>query len=395
LTEAEEQADVKSRETRNNNRRGPLLSEVNKQRARDLWKFMQKTVNNSRPSPADVTIERFAHSLVQFYTIEDEDSATECFQCLAADLIPLMQAKRRRAYEWTNLPIYDDLLESKPTVAAKRRVAAMELKLRAHPLSDEEEVSSTESESSEEEVLDEAEIHHSMSGLRPKSGTKFSGKGALRNGKGKAPQRNDSESQDDEVEVMDIDTPSKRKSVSEDEDEIHPRKRFTRSQGDHDPELEDLEFEAQKAKSTSLAIRKKSQSNGVKPNLASVVISEPIFSTRATEPGDVWMCPREGCIHKVYGASENGALIKEHHLEHDEVFSLVRSEENRTNLPVRYVFLSFLCLLFLPNLSNSALLKRIREMAELQHGPRLGQIGMGGDYPPMTTIFPAGIMRRV
>jgi hypothetical protein len=313
------------------------LSEVNKQKARDLWKFMQKTVNKIRPSPADITIERFSHSLLLFYTFEDQDKATEYLQCLAADLIPLMQAKRRRAYAWTRLPIYEDLVEAKPSAAARRRMAAMELELRAHPLSDDEENSSAESESSEEEVLDESEIHHTMSVLRPKSGSKFSGKGASRSGKSKAAQRDDAEPSDDEIEVMDIDSPSKRKSVSEDDEELRPPKRFTRSQGHHDPELEDLEFEAQQAKSTGLAIRKKSQSNGARPTSAPLIISEPIFSTRATGSGDVWTCPREGCMHKVYGASENAALIKEHHLDHDEIFSLVRSEENRTHLPVRYV----------------------------------------------------------
>ncbi|RDI88248.1 hypothetical protein Vi05172_g2076 [Venturia inaequalis] len=384
LAEAEEVAATRLRETRNSQHRGPLLSEVNRSKARSIWKFMQKTINNSRPPPADVTLDSIAHSVVQFYTVEDEEKATEYLQVLAADIIPLMQAKRQRQYDWPNLPIYDDLVGSKPTAAAKRRVAAMELELRAQPLSDEEEQDSAASESSEEEVLDETD-HHTMSVLRPQSGTKFSGKAASRKGKGKAPQRVDSEPADDETEVMDIDTPSKRKSMSEDEEEeeeeeeeSHPRKRFTRSQGDHDQELEDLEFEAQQAKSTGIPPRKKSQPNGVKPNVAPpVVISEPIFTTRAQEPGDVWTCPREGCLHKVYGASENGALIKEHHLEHDEVFNLVRSEENRTNLPV------------------SALLKRIREMAESQHGPRLGQMGMGGDTPPMSTIFPAPIMRRV
>lgn len=299
---------------------------------------MQKTVNNSRPPPADVTIKSIAHSIVQLYTVEDEDKATEYIQVLAADLIPLMQAKRQRQYDWPNLPIHDDLVESKPTAAAKRRVAAMELELRVHPLSDEEEEDAAQSES-EEEVIDEID-HHTMSVLRPKSGTKFSGKAATRKGKGKAPQRDDSDPPGDDVEAMDIDTPSKRKSMSEDEDEEenYPRKRFTRSQGDHDPELEDLEFEAQQAKSTGLPLRKNVQYNGVKSNVAPpVVISEPIFTTRAQEPGDVWTCPREGCLHKVYGASENGRLIKEHHLEHDEVFNLVKSEENRTNLPVRYV----------------------------------------------------------
>ncbi|QDS77446.1 hypothetical protein FKW77_006836 [Venturia effusa] len=378
LTEAEEVAATRSRETRNSQHRGPLLSEVNKSKARDLWKFMQKTVNNSQPSAADVTLDRFAHLLVQFYTFEDVDSATEFLQVLAADLVPLMQAKRRRAYAWTDLPIYDDLLECKPTAAAKRRVAAMDLEPRAHPLSDDEEIPSAESES-EEEVLDDSEIHHSMSVLRPKSGTKFSGKGASRKGKGKAPQRDDSEPQDDEAEIMEVDTPSKRKSVSEDEEEESPpRKRFTRSQGDHDQELEDLEFEAQQAKSTGIPLRKKSQSSDSRPAVAApVIVSEPIFTTRAQEPGDVWTCPREGCLHKVYGASDNRELIKEHHLEHDEIFNLVKSEENRTHLPV------------------SALLKRIRQMAESQHGPRLGQMGVGGDNSPITTIFPAPIMRRV
>jgi hypothetical protein len=319
---------------------------VNKQKAKIIWKFMQKTVNDNNPSPSAVTVDLFASFLMRYFAFGDEDQARYYLQYLAPELISLMQEKRRRTYEWAELPIYDDLIEAKLPSATKRKMAAVELERRTQPLPDEsDEASSGASESSEEEILTEEQMQHrSMSGLRPKSSSKFSGKG--RGKKGKGPQKVTITEEEEEEDAMDVDTPIKRKSSDEDSTGDYPSKRFTRSQGNEDPELEDLEFEIQQAKSTGLPIRRKASrsTNSDTITVRPIILSEPIFSTEATDPGDIWKCPHDGCVHKVYGASENGELIKEHLAEHKEKdkISLIRSEENRTHLPVRYVVLSTL-----------------------------------------------------
>jgi hypothetical protein len=306
---------------------------------------MQKVVNDNRPEPAAMTIESFAHFLMQSFTFEDEEQAGHYLEYLAADLVTMMQQKRRRTYEWTELPIYDELLEARLPVALRRKMAGVELEGRAQPLQDEsdDDVSSMDSESSEERVMDEEQMqHHTKSSLRPKSASKFSGKGAGRRGKGV--QRGTSPGSDEDGGPMDLDSPSKRKSINGDENHTPPKKRFTRSQGDQDPELEDIEFAWQQAKSTGLPIRRKSQQrekfvNGDSSTLRPSLISEPILSTTATNPGDVWTCPHAGCLHKVYGASKEDSedLIKEHLDEHksDDKIDLILSEETRTHLPVR------------------------------------------------------------
>jgi hypothetical protein len=326
-------------------KRAPLLSGVNKMNAATVWKFMQKVVNDNRPEPAVLTIESFAHYLMQAFTFEDEEQAGQYLEYHAADLVSMMQQKRRRTYEWTELPVYDELLEAKLPAAIKRRMAAVQLQRRVQPLQDEsdDEISSADSDSSEEQVMDKAQIQHiTKSSLRPKSGSKFSGKGAGRRGKGV--QNRASSDADEDGEPMDVDTPSKRKSDDGNENHTPPKKRFTRSQGDQDPELRDVEFAWQQAKSTGIPIRRKSQQNdrfvnGDGPNLRLSIVSDPIFSTSATDPGDVWTCTHPGCLHKVYGASNyiSKDLIKEHIDEHkpDEKIDLILTEENRTHLPVR------------------------------------------------------------
>lgn len=343
-----EKATVAPSRSRDKSKRASLPSEMNKAKAIVLWKFMQKVVNETRPEPTTLTIEIFSHYLMQTFTFEDEEEAAHFLQYLSADLVSMMQQKRRRTYEWPELPIYDELLEAKLSAATKRKMAAVELERRAQPLRDEadEEISSVDSESSEEQVADEEDMHHTKSGLRPKSGSKFSGKGANR-GKGKGPQTDGANDDDGSAEPMDIDRPNKRKTPSEeDEHDSPPKKRFTRSQGDEDPELEDLEFAWQQAKSTGIPIRRKSTQylNGEASATRLMVVSEPIFNTEATDSGDVWTCTHAGCLHKVYGASETTSkdLIKEHLDEHksNSKIDLILSEETRTHLPVRSANLS-------------------------------------------------------
>ncbi|KAF2432444.1 hypothetical protein EJ08DRAFT_732527 [Tothia fuscella] len=371
----------------------PLVSKVNRANAITVWKFLQKVVNEHRPDPGVITIETFAHYLMQAFTFEDEEEAAIYLQYIAADLVSMMQLKRRRNYEWPELQVYDELLEAKLTPAQKRKMAAVILEKRKQPLVDEddEDISNVDSDSSEEEVMDEEEMaaHHTKSGLRPKSGSKFSGKGASGKGKGKGKAPTLSVTGDDgdeDGDPMDIDTPSKRKSFSGEEESTKgtpPKKRFTRSQGDQDPELEDLEFAWQQAKSTGIPIRRKEQEhpNGEKVKIRHTIVAEPVFSAEPTGPRDVWTCPHSGCLHKVYGACEEEGveLIWEHRDEHrrNDKIDLILSEEGRTHLPV------------------SNLIKRIREMAEAQNGPSLGVVMDPELGAPVTTLFPQRITRRV
>jgi hypothetical protein len=326
---------------------------MNKMKATTIWKFLQKVVNDHRPEPAALTIESFAHFLMQSFTFEDEEQAGKYLEYLAPDLVCMMQQKRRRTYEWTELPIYDELLEAKLSAAFKRKLAGVELKRRTQPLQDDEdddeddddEISSVDSSEEEELVMDEEQMqHHTKSSLRPKSGSKFSGKGAGRRGKGIG--NRGVVHIDEDGDSMDVDTPSKRKSIDGNEEDIPAKKRFTRSQGDQDPELEDLEFAWQQAKSTGLPIRHKSEQhqrssngNSTGRGLRPSIVSEPIFNPTATDPGDIWTCTYAGCLHRVYGASDEDSkdLIKEHLDEHksDDKIGLILSEENRTQLPVR------------------------------------------------------------
>jgi hypothetical protein len=389
-----------------------LPSKVNKANAIIVWKFLQKVVNNNQPEPTAMSIEAFAHYLYQSFTFEDEEEAATYLLYLAVELVSMMQQKRRRSYEWPELPVYDELLEAELTPAQRRKMAGVVLERRTHPLSadddDDEEISSVDSDSAEEEVMNEDEMaHHRKSGLRPKSGSKFSGKGAGRKGKGKGPQNRLAKDADEDNEAMDVDASSKRKSSSEDDQDTPPKKRFTRSQGDQDPELEDLEFAWQQAKSIGIPFRRKAKDRplvddddeeGEEIRLA--VVATPIISTEPNDPGDVWTCTHQGCLHKVYGASEDDGkeLILEHLDEHtrNQAIDLILSERGRTHLPVRYVTPS------LPHdgvsLTRSPysnLIKRIREMTEAQNGPTLGTAIDSDSGTSVTTLFPQRIMRRV
>ena len=377
----------------------PLLSEVDKSRAREVWKFMQKKSNDALPDVSEMTIETFGRFLHQEYEFQDEKEAQYFLKYLAPDLAAMMSIPRNRSYDpWTELPVYDELMEAKVPPQIKGRIAAIQLQKRDNPLPGlPEDSEPSDEDSSEESVIDKEEAsrrkkeasRRRISALRPKSGSKYSGKAAKRKGKEKLIEPEDEEMLDAEAEehesedVMSVDTPSKRKSMSDEDDDEedeaeapeYPNKRFTRSRGDVDPELEDLEFAVQQARSTNLPVRRKPsipQTNGQRTASETRValISEPAMATDANAPGDIWNCPHAGCVHKVYGASEFSSkeLIKEHLIDHKEKdrVDLVKDEENMTQLPV------------------SHLLKRIREMAERAGGEQLRQLegGMMGLFPP-------------
>jgi hypothetical protein len=365
---------------------------------------MQRKTNDTLPEIAEMTIETFAHFLFQDYQFQDEKEAQYFLKYLAPDLVGMMSIRRNRSYDpWTELPIYDELMEAKVPPIIKRRVATLRLQKREKPLPGlvDDESEASDEDSSEESVMDKEEARNRkreasrrrISALRPKSASKYSGKAAKRKGKEKVVEMEEDEEMMDadanieDEDSMSVDTPTKRKSMSDiddedDDDEDHipeyPNKRFTRSRGDVDPELEDLEFEVQQAKSTNLPVRRKLSlpttngdcSSDTTSRLALVSEPAPSIDAVANAPGDTWNCPHAGCVHKVYGASEFASkeLIREHLLDHKEKdrVDLIKDEENMTHLPV------------------SHLLKRIRDMAELAGGEQLRQLegGMMGLCPP-------------
>ncbi|KIW03830.1 uncharacterized protein PV09_05129 [Verruconis gallopava] len=377
----------------------PLLSEMNKARAREVWKFMQRKSNETLPEIAEMTIETFARFLLQEYEFQDEKEAQYFLKFLAPDLAGMMSIRRNRTYDpWTELPVYDELIEAKLPPRIKSRIACLKLQKRHTPLPDQDDETDVSDESSSEEsVIDKEEARdrkreaarRRISALRPKSGGQYSGKAAKRKGKEKATSTGDEEeemlggNEYIDEDAMDVDTPSKRKSLSEDEDDDeepeYPNKRFTRSQGTLDPELEDLEFAIQQARSTAIPIRRKLSRPTEPPSRDGdtnhrsqdiILVSEPVHSTDANAPGDVWSCPYAGCMHKVYGASEyeNKDLIREHLLDHKERdrVDVIRDEETMTRLPVNH------------------LLKRIRELAERSGGEQIMPLdgGLMGLFPP-------------
>jgi hypothetical protein len=386
----------------------PLLSEMDKTRARDVWKFMQRKTNDTLPEIAEMTIETFARFLFQEYQFQDEKEAQYFLKHLAPDLVGMMSIRRNRSYDpWTELPVYDELMEAKVPPRVKAQIAAIKLQKREIPLpgADDDESEASDEDSSEESVMDKEEAtnrkreasRRRISALRPKSGSKYSGKATKRKGKERAVTPEEDEEMMDadgnvydatEEDAMSVDTPTKRKSMPDDDDEDdeeeeeeeevpeYPNKRFTRSRGDVDPELRDLEFEVQQAKSTNLPVRRKLSIPTTNGHASSesqsrmALVSEPAPFTDANAPGDMWNCPNAGCVHKVYGASEFASkeLIREHLLDHKEKdrVDLIKDEENMTHLPV------------------SHLLKRIRDMAERAGGEQLRQLegGMMGLFPP-------------
>jgi hypothetical protein len=368
---------------------------LNRAKAKDIWKFIQRKTNETLPEIGEMTIETFARFLFHEYQFPDEKDAQYFLKYLAPDLIGMMSIPRNRSYDpWTELPIYDELIEAKVPPRVKGRIATLKLQKRDKPLpGQEEDTEASDEDSSEESVMDKHEAtnrkreaaRRRISALRPKSASKYSGKAAKRKGKEKAIAENNEDEEMLDVQadlnnedVMSVDTPSKRKSMSDDEDgdedPEYPNKRFTRSQGDLDPELEDLEFSIQQAKSTGLPVRRKPSQSSLPTNnghtLPMALISEPAPFTDANAPGDIWNCPHSGCIHKVYGASEyeSKELIHEHLLDHKDKdrVDLIKNEESMTRLPVNH------------------LLKRIREIAERAGGEQLRALegGLLGLFPP-------------
>lgn len=85
----------------------------------------------------------------------------------------------------------------------------------------------------------------------------------------------------------------------------------------------------------------------------------PLPATTANGPGDTWLCPFDGCLEKVYGASKDTsqAMIEEHYgthaLEKQKQIDVLRQEEGLSRLPVNH------------------LIQKIREAAERKQNPLL------------------------
>ena len=70
-----------------------------------------------------------------------------------------------------------------------------------------------------------------------------------------------------------------------------------------------------------------------------VILSSPLPSLEPNEPGGTWLCQREDCMHRVYGADTSSGrdLVKDHiswHAEKQGQIELIKREA-RPHLPVR------------------------------------------------------------
>ncbi|KAL0263706.1 hypothetical protein SLS55_002687 [Diplodia seriata] len=310
--------------------------------AKVVWEMMQKVQIQGLLAPKNMTVENFAKVMVRKFEVDDKELAADYIRAHASNLIYMMTHKRKPAVQWTEQPVYTELSQVKLSASALRKAAELAIRRRRDPLPDPEPElvqQQVEHDSSSEDIPAPAprrgrKARHSL--LRPKS-SKYSGKGMTRSGK--SYHRSSGDEDDEDTDTAEVTSPPKRK-IEADEETTRRKRQSSRSltqpgQGLSPPESDDERKEM-------LPLRWKTpQSARATPGLAPSIMSEPAVSVEANSPGDIWRCTHDGCVHKVYGASldESQVLIAEHLDEHDakrkEAVSLARSEELRSNLPVR------------------------------------------------------------
>jgi hypothetical protein len=363
-----------------------------------LFAFVQKAVNLGAMRVRHVTIDKVAKLLVKRYDITDENTARNVILVHAENLCYMMDHPRRKAIEFfRSEPIFEELYAGHNLTAAEvRHAEAVELKPRKGYSSFKEDMDSDSdsSSSSDVETPKRRVSRHKKTGtlsvLRPKT-SKFLGKGkSVKAGKwnGKAPTGAVTEDSDEEgVESgsdIAVDTPTqalspgKRKRGTETTD-FDPRKRVASPPAD--PEAEspsNSPSEDQEAPQVTLPLqwrpRNLSTTKSSSPAVLPAIISSPLPTYEANGPGGSWICTFDGCSQKIYGAStELGrSLIHEHFQDHakgrhKEVAILLR-EEQKLRLPV------------------NNLIKRIREMSELQQPLFPPAVGQGGTTVRLSPI---------
>lgn len=312
--------------------------------AKVIWELMQKVQIQGLLAPRNMTVENFGKVMVRKYEVDDDELAADYIRAHASNVMYMMAHKRKPAVEWTEQPVYTELSQVKLSASALKKTSELEIRRRKDPLPDPEPElaeQQMDQDSSSDDVPPPAprrgrKARQSL--LRPK-GSKYSGKGATRSGKS---YHRSSGDEDDNSDTPEVTSPPKRKTEAEDDNDRRKRQ-SSRSQSQW-PSLAVSPPESGDERKESLPLRWKTpQSQRATPGFVPSIISETAATIDANSPGDIWRCTHDGCVHKVYGASldDSQLLIAEHLDEHDakrkEAVELARSEELRSNLPVRYV----------------------------------------------------------
>lgn len=327
--------------------------------AKVIWELLQKASSQGLISNDDLTTLNLASILTRKYTIDDPHLATIYIRAHAPNLLYMMAHKRRPHLDWTSTYIFHEL--STTRVSPKQLDHILHIELRQRKREAPPPQHSSVSISSDSENHRARRRGPSRSVLRPR-GSKVPGKaaakaaarrGARYAGRNAKPQVGDS----DDSDTVALASPTKRKSV----DEAHGRARkraasevnvlnarVLDSSSDNDAGGKKAPA-VTTVTSKSLPLRWKSPppSPDATPRASPMpfiplIISAPLPSTTANlkGQGDTWICSLDGCMHKVYGASEDDSqeLIKLHYQEHarsQERVELVRREGVGVGLPVR------------------------------------------------------------
>ncbi|KAK5020444.1 hypothetical protein LTR60_000508 [Cryomyces antarcticus] len=367
-------------------------------RARVISRLMKKGLNWGALKDGNINLDAVARLLLQEYNIDNEAEAASYICAHAPQLLWILRKPEKgTGFHWTYEPIYDDLSTAKLPAAVLRRMARIALRPRTEespkvrtrlnalhrPRSAGDAIMHTPSDSDSEDdspVRTSWQAKKGKSALRPKTVNKFANKAAERGGRGFV--SDDDEDNSELVSPTRV-SPMKRKSESHHADD---RRRNKRRYSRLEPTLDDAEEDE------GIVIPSDDDYEGVVEaradgdhslhgkdglNLGATcgslnLVSEPLLSFAPRGPGGTWICPRDGCNHKVYGADGPDSkdlamsLIREHHDTHvlkgDQRFEVLKREE-RPGLPV------------------SNLLKRIREMAERKESAS----AVGGLQPIMRT----------
>ncbi|KAJ9637893.1 hypothetical protein H2199_007388 [Coniosporium tulheliwenetii] len=334
----------------------------------------------------DLTTLNLASILTRKYTIDDPHLAATYIRAHASNLLYMMAHKRRPHLDWTATYIFHELSNNRLSAKQLDQIAHIELKQRKREAPPQR---SSVSISSDSENHRARRRGPSRSVLRPAAARATARRGTRYAGRNAEAQVGDS----DDSDVMVLVSPTKRKSV----DEAHgaPRKRAA----------SEVDIAGgSNVQNPPSALEVPSLSPDATPRASPIpfmpnIVSAPLPSTTATlkGQGDTWICNLDGCMHKVYGASEDGSqeLIKlhcaEHAVQNQEKIELVRREG--LGLGCRLGELSALAMSFSKKergeliKSRSNLIRRIREMTEAQQGV----------LPPLVSTgpkFPTAIQRR-
>ena len=280
-----------------------------------LWKFLERTIQTSKSSQLSrLTLDEFSDSVYRNFQFENTREARNYTYYQSEYLLKHMQ-ERRRNKEWSNSPIYNELLESDISTAMKGKMAQISLRTRERSLIQDLTREAVEYTSSSEEET--TPRHRTKSSLRPKAGKKsksYRGNGPL------AEKRRELDEQDSP------DRPLKRRTLSRD---VPEQSSEGESSSDTMESSEPFDLQWKKGSSVSMT-------------------AQLDIDPSPNSDGDVWRCPSFGCVEAIHSASSNlgRSLVQDHIERHKKEepgdhLDIVMREMKKCNLPVKYVHRKF------------------------------------------------------